>query len=252
MECATQWKPTLLPVQGGQRNGRATSPRAVWRGSPPPTPRAPPHSPHNRWALPDPEGEMRSEPPPHTPPGRQTAPDTQAHLCAGKRPGTRQGDAGPGHPPTDTLDGRSTGPGQETRRGTNHLERPYRRPARVPREVRAFGQQGGRARTPRVRDRTHTQRARGANLKGNWTEPAERKDRLEWRTSKRSKWTPGRDNGQHAPRGARGKGETSGGDRRTATGPAPPDLPRAPRTHEQGTAPAKAVVAHSATHQPRG
>ena len=32
----------------------------------------------------------------------------------------------------------------------------------------------------------------------------------------------------------------------------PPGQPRGPRTHDQGTAPAKAVVAHSATHQPHG
>ena len=42
-----------------------------------------------------------------------------------------------------------------------------------------------------------------------------------------------------------------GGEARTGTGPDPPDLPRAPRTHGQGTATAKAVVAHSAAHQPR-
>ena len=32
----------------------------------------------------------------------------------------------------------------------------------------------------------------------------------------------------------------------------PPNWPRALRTHHQGTAPAKAVVAHCATHQPHG
>ena len=33
--------------------------------------------------------------------------------------------------------------------------------------------------------------------------------------------------------------------------PRPPNLPRALRTHDQGTAPAKAIVAHSATPAPR-
>ena len=65
------------------------------------------------------------------------------------------------------------------------MERPYQRPAPGPREVRAPHQPGeeGGARTPRERERTHTQRTRGEYQKGNRTEPAERKDRMEWRTS---------------------------------------------------------------------
>ena len=43
--------------------------------------------------------------------------------------------------------------------------------------------QGGGERTPRERERTHTQRARGDYQKGNRTELAERTDRVEWRTS---------------------------------------------------------------------
>ena len=45
--------------------------------------------------------------------------------------------------------------------------------------------QGGGGQTPRERERTHTQRARGDYRKGNWTELAERTDRVEWRTSER-------------------------------------------------------------------
>ena len=36
-----------------------------------------------------------------------------------------------------------TGPEQETRRGTERLERPYQRPEQVPREVSASRRQGG-------------------------------------------------------------------------------------------------------------
>ena len=51
----------------------------------------------------------------------------------------------------------------------------------------------------------------------------------------------------HAGReGGNGRGTTPG------TGPSPPNRPRAPRTHGRGTAPAKEVVAHSATPQPLG
>ena len=59
--------------------------------------------------------------------------------------------------------------------------------------------------------------------------------------------------GQSATRTARDarEGRSSRGEARTGTSPDPPELPRALRTHDQGTAPAKAVVAHSATHQPR-
>ena len=67
------------------------------------------------------------------------------------------------------------------------MERPYRRPATGPREVRPLHQprDGGGAQTPRERDRTHTQRISGVYQKGNWMGPAERTDRMEWRTSER-------------------------------------------------------------------
>ena len=45
--------------------------------------------------------------------------------------------------------------------------------------------QWGGERTPRERERTKTQRARGDYKKGNRTELAERTDPVEWRTSKR-------------------------------------------------------------------
>ena len=68
---------------------------------------------------------------------------------------------------------------------THRRERPYRRPAPEPREVLAANLpgEGGGARTPRERERTHTQRTRGEYQKGNRTEPAGRTDRMEWRTS---------------------------------------------------------------------
>ena len=52
-------------------------------------------------------------------------------------------------------------------------------------------------------------------------------------------------------RGAR-EGQQGGGGQREAAPSPPPKLPRAPRTHRQNTAPSKAVVAHSTTHQVRG
>ena len=80
---------------------------------------------------------------------------------------------------------------------------------------------GGGGRTPREHEPTHMQRTRGTDPKANQTEPAERTDRMEWRTGGRREGTPGRNNPQHAPRGARGKGGTRGEMREPAPGPTP-------------------------------
>ena len=60
--------------------------------------------------------------------------------------------------------------------------------------------------------------------------------------------------GRPATRSAGHAGREVGNRRDTTpgSGPSPPNRPRAPRTHGRGTAPAKAVVAHSATPQPLG
>ena len=86
--------------------------------------------------------------------------------------------------------------------------------------------------------KSKVQRTRGGDPKSDQSEPAECTDRMEWRTGRRSDGTPRRDNPQHAPRGTPVKGGA-----RTGTGPDPPDLPRASRTQDQGTAAAKAIVA---------
>ena len=50
---------------------------------------------------------------------------------------------------------------------------------------------------------------RGEYQKGNGTEPAERIDRMEWRTSERGYGTPGQDGPPHTAQDTRGgKGET--------------------------------------------
>ena len=173
----------------------------------PPTPHAP-------------EGGSERTPPP------RTAPDAQARPRRDARPRARQGDEGTGPPPpAPDLTRQSTGPGRETRRGTNHLERPYQRPAPEPRLVREPhrpGGGGGRTRKPGEHERTHTQRARGVHLKKDQTEPAECTDRMKWRTDRQGEGTPGRDDRPHAPRGARGKGGGGKGEEgETATATTP-------------------------------
>ena len=98
-------------------------------------------------------------------------------------PKPSRGEPGPDRPPPKHAR-RSKGAGQDTRRGTDHVERPYQRPVPGPREVRTPHHPGGE-RTPRERERTHTKGARGDYQKGNRTEGAERTDRVKWRTSER-------------------------------------------------------------------
>ena len=133
------------------------------RGSPFPSPDAPRTDPS---PTPAPGGRRASRPPPPAPPPPrpprcQTALDTQTRPQGDKPPRARQGDTGRGH------------------RGG---------PARAG------------AGTSRERRRTNTQRARSADPKGQWSEPAERTDHMEWRSSRLRKGTPGQDNPQHAPR----------------------------------------------------
>ena len=129
---------------------------------------------------------------PHTkargaPPGRpRAAPtarkaNTQKQACpqGGARPQARQGDEGTGPPPHEP-NRRSTGPRQETRRGTNRLERPYRRPAREPRVVRAPHRPGGgRRRERRGSTSTHTHNGHAARTR-RATGPSPRNAQTAW------------------------------------------------------------------------
>ena len=214
----------------------------------PPAPLAPPVAPPGRTARGLP-------PPPHpTSPGVGT-PQTRRPTPQGAHsPKPGRGGTGPGRSPPEasqmehgTEAGRAEGHGP---RGTV-LPAPSTWTARGARATPTRGGGGG-ARTPRERERTDTQRTDGEYHKGNRTEPAERTDRMEWRTSERGKGTPGRDGPPHTARETRGgKGETEM-TQHPAPAPTPPNQPRGPRTHDQDTASAKAVVAHRATHQPHG
>ena len=83
-------------------------------------------------------------------------------------------------------------------------------------------------------------RARGRHrLRGMAYQGARARDTQTRQRATRSAGHAGRDGG-------------NGGDTTPGTGPSPPNRPRAPRTHGQGTATAKAVVAHCATPQPLG
>ena len=99
-------------------------------------------------------------------------------------PKPSRGEPGPDRPPPSTPDGardrgRTRGGARTTWIGPTSAQ--CRDRARCARHTTKEGQE----RTPRERERTHTQGARGDNQKGNRTEDAERTDRVEWRTSER-------------------------------------------------------------------
>ena len=201
MTRTTPVTPTLLPAQGRQGDGTRQSN---------PAPYLPPR-PHKQGA----HRTGRPPPPPPHPPARERpghADQPHGERTTPSQVGGKRDRAAP--PPRH--DKRSKGPGQDTRRGTDRVERPYQRQAPGPRKVRAPHQpgEGGGARTPRERERTHTQTARGEYQKGNRTELAERTDRVEWRTSERGYGTPGQDGPPHtgrdtgAGRGKRGRHDT--------------------------------------------
>ena len=129
-----------------------------------------PDAPHNSGRLPPPGTA------PHHPRGTQPPQGVQA------KPGREEPE--PDRPPPSTRDGaRDRG---RTRGGARttwncRISATCRDRARCARHTT----QGGGGRTPRERDRTHTQRARGEYQKGNRTELAERTDHVEWRTSER-------------------------------------------------------------------
>ena len=76
------------------------------------------------------------------PTARKGSSQEQARPQGGKRPQDRQGDEGT-RQTLPELNRRSRGPGQETWRGTNRLERPYQRPPPEPRVVHEPHRPGG-------------------------------------------------------------------------------------------------------------
>ena len=132
------------------------------------------------------------------------------------------------------------------------MERPYQRPVPGPREVRTPQHPGGGgADTARARAHTHERDTRG--LPEGLPDRARGTHRPRGMAYQRARVRDTR-TGRPATRSAEHGGRGGGNERdiTPGTGPNPPNRPRAPRTHRRGTAPAKAVVAHSATPRPLG
>ena len=179
----------------------------------------------------------------HPPRGRPTATPTTPSQVGGNRDRTP--------PPQSTPDGaRDRG---RTRRGARTTwngptSAQCRDRARCARHTT---KEGGGADAAGARAHTHVKgtrglpegqpdRARGTHRpRGMAYQRARVRDTRTGRPATRS--------AEHAGREGKNKRDTTPG-----SGPNPPNRPRAPRTHRRGTAPAKAVVAHSATPQPLG
>ena len=159
-----------VQAEGTEKGPHTRTPAPTTRGSQTPTARpVGGQSRGGKRLTPDAPRNSRR----HPPRGRPTATPKTPSQVGGNRDRTA--------PPKHAR--RSKGPGQDTRRGTDHGERAYQRPVPEPREVRTPHHPGGGERTPRERERTNTKGTREDYQKGNWTERAERTDRLKWRTS---------------------------------------------------------------------
>ena len=271
MDSTTPVTPALLPAQGRQRDGKRQSDTPPYRPrpgrtaggngarppppSPPPSMRTPwtrpaarsphrdragparpharahdadPDSPPSGWAVggggaQDPRRPtQRSKAPPR---GRPAAAPTTPSQVGGKRDRTA--------PPPSTPDG-AMGPGQDTWRGTDHVERPYQRPVPGPREMRApHHPAGGGADTARAR--AHIQERDTRGLPERATGPSARNAQTAWNGVPASEGKGHPDGmGRHTQRGTRGaeRGKRKRHDARCR--PEPPRTGRERRAHTDG------------------
>ena len=232
MTRTTPVTPALLPAQGRRRDGtRQSNPPPYW-----------PPQPHKR-------GARRTPPPPETCPPAHERHGPAPRGAHSPKPG--RGEPGPDCPPPSTPDGardgsRTRGGARTTWNGPTSAQ--CRNRARCARHTT---QGGGGADAAGARAHTHAKGMRG--LPEGQPDGARGTHRPRGMAYQRARV---RDTGTGRPatRSAGHAGREGGSRRDTTpgTGPNPPNRPRAPRTHGRGTAPAKAVVAHSATPQPLG
>ena len=178
----------------------------------------------------------------HPPRGRPAATPTTPSQVGGIRDRTA--------PPQARQTEQGTGTGHAEGHGPRGTALPAPS-AGTTRGAHATPPRGGGGQTPRERERKHTKGTRGDYQKGNRTDGGTHRPRgMAYQRARVRDTRTGRPatrSAEHMGRGGRKERDTTPG-----TGPNPPNQPRAPRTHGRGTAPAKAVVAHSATPQPLG
>ena len=267
MDSTTPVTPALLPAQGRQRDDARQSDSPPYR--PPPaaqtggTAHAPPPQPAPRHtnATDPPRGVQPpqvvqaegTEKGPHT---RTPAPTTRGSRTPTARPVGGQsgepsrGEPVPDPPPQAGQTEQGTGAGHAEGHGPRRTALPAPS-AGTTRGSHATPPRGGGADAAGARAHTHVKGTRG--LPEGQPDRARGTHRPRGMAYQRARVRDTR-TGRPATRSAEHAGREGGNERDTTpgTGPNPPNRPRAPRRHRRGTAPAKAVVAHSATPQPLG
>ena len=232
-------KDTSFVACPGKAEGRTQARR-------PPAPLAPPATQSRRTAH-------RPPPPPAPPPGAGTPRTSRPTQRGAYSPNPGRGETGrAAHPPNKPNGAREPGEGHADGHGPRGtaLLAPSTRTARSARATPSRVVGGG-ADAAGARAHTHTKDTRG--LPEGQQERARGTQRRHGMAYQRARIRDTR-TGQPATHSAGNAGREGGNgeDTTPGTGPTLPNRPRAPHTHGQGTAPAKAVVAHRATHQPQG
>ena len=172
-------------------------------------------------------------PDPRHPSQQWKAPPHGDALPPPPQPQAKSGGTGTGPPPPEHAR-RSKGPRQDTRRGTDLVERPYQRPVPGPREVRTpHHPGGGGADAAGARAHTHAKGTRG--LPEGQPDRARGTHRPRGMVYQRARVRDTR-TGRPATRSAGHTGREGGNERDTTpgAGPSPPNRPRAPHTHTDG------------------
>ena len=238
MTRTTPVTPALLPAQGRQRDGTTQNdPPPLW-----------PPRPHKR-------GTRRTgcpPPPPSQPPGTGTPRTRRPTPRGAHNPESGRGETGPGCPPPSTPNrardrGRTRGGVRTARNGPTSAQRRDRASC-----ARHTDQGGGGETGRRESASAHTHKGHAGNTR-RATGPSSRNAQTAWNGVPASEGKGHPDGtARHTQRGTGGAGRGKRGRHDSRYRPEPPNWPRAPRTHSQGTAPAKAVVAHCAAAQPQG
>ena len=188
---------------------------------------------------------------PKRPTQRSKAPPRGRPAAAPTTPSQVGGNLGPDRPPQARQTEHGTGAGHAEghgRRGTA-LPAPS---AGTTRDARATPPRGGGS-GHRESASAHTRKGH-AGTTGRLTGPSARNAQTAWNGVPATEGKGHPDGtARHTQRGTHGAGRGKKGRHNTRHRPEPPpNRPRAPRTHRRDTAPAKAVVTHSATPQPLG
>ena len=166
-------------------------------------------------------------PPPQTRPPAHERHGPAPRGAHSPKPG--RGEPGPDRPPPKHAR-RSKGPGQDTRRGTDHVERPYQRPAPGPREVRTPHHPGGGGSGRRGSASAHTRKGHAGTTR-RATGPSSRNAQTAWNGVPASEGKGHPDGtARHTQRGTRGAGRGKRERHNTRYRPEPPE-PAASAAH---------------------